>query len=153
MKALSISWTSDGGSFGVVPSLEASSLETQLGCGVVSPLPMGLMPVSVIPPCDKLEGCCQARAAAIVVLVAARGWHMAVGWLLAVDRHGWRCLATVNAVWDCVGGRRLRQQHHGSTWLAADCGGLLSLAGPLGAVQRRMMAQATSLARYSGGGR
>ena len=30
VKTLSISWTSDGGAFGVVPSLEASSLETHL---------------------------------------------------------------------------------------------------------------------------
>jgi hypothetical protein len=31
VKTLSGSWTSDDGAFGVVPSLEASSLESQLG--------------------------------------------------------------------------------------------------------------------------
>jgi hypothetical protein len=49
-------------------------------------------------------------------------------WLLAADRGGWCCLATVSVVRDCVKGRRLRYRHHGATWLAADCGGWCCLA-------------------------
>ena len=73
-------------------------------------------------------------------------------WLLAVDRGGWRCVAIVSAVWDDVKGRRLRHRHQGMTWLAADRGGLFSLAELSGALHRRKTAQATSLACGHGGG-
>lgn len=43
-------------------------------------------------------------------------------WLLAADCGGWRCLATINAAWDCIIWRRLQHQHRGMTWLAADYG-------------------------------
>ena len=65
-------------------------------------------------------------------------------WLLAADRGGWCCVATVSAAWDFAEGWRLWLQHHGMTWLAADCGGLSSLAGLFGAVHHRKMAPATS---------
>jgi len=48
--------------------------------------------------------------------------------LLAADRGGWHCLAIVSAAWNCVDGRRLWHQHHGTTWLAADYGGSFSFA-------------------------
>ena len=61
-------------------------------------------------------------------MLEARGCRMSVGFgLLAADRGGWHCLA-VSAAWDCVEGRRLRHQHHGTTWLAADYGGSFSFA-------------------------
>ena len=40
VKTLSSPWTSDGGAFGVVPSLEASSQENRLGFGFAGPLVM-----------------------------------------------------------------------------------------------------------------
>jgi hypothetical protein len=51
--------------------------------------------------------------------------------LLAADHGGWCCLAIANAVWDCVGGRRLQQRHHGKTRFVVDCGGLVRLARQL----------------------
>lgn len=61
--------------------------------------------------------------------MAAWGCHLVAGCLLAADRGGWRCFATVIAVWDCVRGRRLRHRLCGTIKLAADYGGLLSMAG------------------------
>jgi hypothetical protein len=152
VKTLSRSWTSDGGTFGIVPSLEASSLETQRCCGVAGLCPWRLQPVSIIPPRDKLEGCCRARVEAMVVLVAARGCHMVDDWLLVADRGGWCCLATVSAAWDCVGGWRLWQRHHGRLGLQRTVAGCLAWLGAPGAVQRRKIAQATFLACCYGGG-
>lgn len=48
------------------------------------------------------------------------------GELLAADRGGWCCLATVSAVWDYIEGR-----YHETTRLAADCVGFLRFAGLL----------------------
>ena len=73
-------------------------------------------------------------------------------WLLAADRGGWRCMATVSAAWDDVKGLRLRQRHQGTTWLVADRGVSFSLAELSGALHRRKTAQATSLACGHGGG-
>jgi len=77
------------------------------------------------------------------------GWrlsHVCRLLLLAADHGGWCCLAIVSAAGDCVEGRRLWHRYHGTTWLAADRGSLLSLAGFSDAVHRRKMAQATSSA-------
>lgn len=49
-------------------------------------------------------------------------------WLIVVDHGGWRCLATASAAWDCVGGRRLQQQHRVMTRLAADYDEWLNIA-------------------------
>ena len=60
-------------------------------------------------------------AVATEIMLETRGCPMRVGFgLLAADRGGWHCLAIVSAAWDCVEGRRLRHQRHGTTWLAAD---------------------------------
>jgi hypothetical protein len=85
--------------------------------------------VSTISPHGKLEGCCRAHVEVIDVIMAATSCRMVTGWLLVADCAGWRCLAMVSVAWDCVGGWRLRQRHRGMTRLAADRGGLLSLAG------------------------
>ena len=61
-------------------------------------------------------------------------------------------MATVSAAWDDVKGRRLRQRHQGTTWLAADHGGSFSLVELSGALHRRKMAQATSSACGHGDG-
>lgn len=80
-------------------------------------------------------------------MVATRDCCTVVGWLLAVDYGGWRCLATASAAWDCVLGRRLRQRHRGTTWLAADRGGFLSSAGSSGAVHHQKTAQGYIIGR------
>ena len=53
-------------------------------------------------------------------------------------------MAIVSAAWDGVGRRRLRHHHRGTAWLAADCGGMLTLLGNSGVVHRRKMAQETT---------
>ena len=73
-------------------------------------------------------------------------------WLLAADRGGWHCLATVSAVWDDVGRRRSRHQHSGTTWLAVDRGELLITDGLPGAVHRRKMALAIASVCWRGDG-
>jgi hypothetical protein len=122
VKTLFRSWTRDGSAFGVVSGDPAWFVVLPVLC------PWRLQPVSIIPSRGKLEGFCQAHVEAIVVSVAARGCHMVACWLLAADHVGWRCLATVSAALDCVGGWRLRQRHRGTTRLAADRSGLHSLA-------------------------
>jgi len=68
-----------------------------------------------------LEGGCRVLMAAAKIMPAAKGLRSGVGsWLLAADRGGWRCLATVSAVWDYVGGQGLRHQHRGTTRFAAN---------------------------------
>ena len=98
-------------------------------CGFAGPLSIEVQPGSTSLSRGKLEGCRRALAEAITDLVAARDCRLVAGWLRAADCGGWRCLATVSAAWDCVVRWRLRQRHRATTGLAADCGGLLSLAG------------------------
>ena len=97
--------------------------------------------------------CGAARAArgwdmlwAKAILVVCRGCRMVAGQLLVADRRGWRCFATVNAAWDCVGGQRLRQLYHGTTRLTSDLVGCSAWQGPPGEVQHQKMTQLTSLA-------
>ncbi|RCV13986.1 hypothetical protein SETIT_2G390700v2 [Setaria italica] len=97
--------TSGDGIIGIMPSLKASSLETQRdlwhcwSIGHRRP-----QPVAAIPPRGKLDGCCRAHIEAIAVMVAIR-----------------------SAAWNCVGGRCLQQRHRGITRLAADRGGSAQL--------------------------
>jgi hypothetical protein len=106
------------------------------------------------PPRGKPNRCCRALVVAFIASVAKEGCCMfvVVGlWLLAADRSSWDFLATLSAVCDDVEGCRLRHRHQGMTWLAADHGGSLSLAGLSGATHRWKTAQATSSACCHGG--
>lgn len=126
-ETLSSSWTDDGGAFGVVPFLEASSLETQLGFGNIglhwsweTAIGGGGMDASLTGLLSSSGGIRRCGG--------GQGLPHACRWLLAAYRGGRRCLAAVSSVRNSVGGRCLRHRQHGTTRLVADCSGLLNLA-------------------------
>ena len=67
-----------GGAIGVIPSLEASSLETHLGLMHFWSIGHGQQQMELATPLrGKLNGCCRALVA-FAALMAAGGWRMFV---------------------------------------------------------------------------
>jgi hypothetical protein len=107
----------------VVPSLEASSLETTLGLGD-GPLSTAASAGLAAPPCGVPNGCLLPHVGAATFLLVFRGRRLVAFRLLAVGHDGWRCYAIVSAVWNNVREWRLQHRQPGMTWLAAAHGGL-----------------------------
>ena len=101
--------------------------------------------MAAISPLVKLNGCCSAHVEVFAAMMVVESCRMIVDYVClqetAAAGISWQL--TASAAWDYIVRRRLR--HHGATWLAADCGGLSSLAGLSGAVYLWKMAQVTSL--------
>ena len=78
-----------------MPSLEASSFETQLSFGIAGDDGSWKAPSVVVShglvQVGELHGGCKARAVAFAPLVAVRGYLTLSVWLLVADRGGWRC--------------------------------------------------------------
>ena len=92
-------------------------------------------------------------AVATEIMLEIRGCRMRVGFgLLVADRGGWHCLSIVSSAWNCVEGRRLRHQRHGTIWLAADYGGSFSFARRLWCGTSSEDSASDNLVSYHGGG-
>jgi hypothetical protein len=126
VKTLSTYWTGGGGALGIVTFLEASLVETHLG-QMVEGLPVAWQGGSL--QSGELEGGCRAHAAVIKILLAAGGHHMDVsfGCLQRTAAAGVARQLSVRRGTTSEGGT-CSTNIVGAAWLAADCGGLLSLA-------------------------
>ena len=101
--------------------------------------------VLVIPLRGKLNGCCQALVVVFAAVVVTGVCRMFVG-CGCLQRTMVAVVAWQQSLRRGAASKdgTLRHRHRGTTWLAADRGGLLSLVGLSDAVHHRKTAQATS---------
>ena len=122
-KAWSSSWKDDGSVNGVVTSLEALLLETQLSLGSRRLREVTTMCMRV-----SYKGVDKLKLWRLAVMVTTRGCFMAVSLAACSGPRRLELLSGCQSVWHNVRGQHLRQRQHGTTRLAADGGGWLSYA-------------------------